>query len=66
MDDGKELINYFCVPCKPTKANLGRTRNMLYHSPLKWNTFIEYNRRDVEVERAIQEKFKKFPVPDWI
>jgi len=66
MDEGKDLIKYFCVPCKPTKVNGGRTRNMPYHSPSKWSIFIEYNRRDVEVEMAIQDKFKKFPVPDFI
>lgn len=66
MDEGKELIKYFCVPCKPTKANGGRTRNLPYHAPDKYKLFIEYNRRDVEVEMSIQDKFKNYPVPDFI
>lgn len=56
MDIGKNLIRYFCVPCKPTKINKGRTRNLPEHAPEKWQQFIEYNRRDVEVELAIMEK----------
>lgn len=66
MDEGAALIKYFTVPCSPTKSNGRRTRNLPKHSPDKWNTFIEYNRRDVEVEMAIQEKFKNYPVPDFI
>ena len=66
MEEGKELIKYFCVPCKPTKANGGRTRNLPYHAPDKYKLFIEYNRRDVEVEMSIQDKFKNYPVPDFI
>ena len=50
MDTGKNLIRYFCVPCKPTKINKGRTRNLSTHAPEKWAEFVEYNRRDVEVE----------------
>lgn len=53
---GKRLIQYFCKPCKPTKANGGRWKNLPEHDPEKWNTFIEYNRRDVESEQAIYNK----------
>ena len=49
MSVGKLLIWYFCKPCKPTKSNGGRVRNMPADDLEKWNTFIEYNRRDVEV-----------------
>ncbi len=66
MTEGKALIRYFCVPCKPTKANRGRTRNLPEHDPIKWSTFIAYNKRDVEVEMAIQQKLSKFPVPDFL
>lgn len=66
MAEGKALIRYFCVPCKPTKANGGRTRNLPEHDPVKWSTFIAYNRRDVETEMAIQQKLSKFPVPDFL
>lgn len=53
MKEGKALIRYFCQPCKPTKANGGRTRNLPEHAPEKWATFKEYCRRDVEAERTI-------------
>lgn len=53
---GKALINYFSKPCKPTKANGMRTRNLPSDAPDKWNTYIEYNRQDVVVERAIRQK----------
>lgn len=66
MAEGKALIRYFCAPCKPTKANGGRTRNLPEHDPVKWSTFIAYNKRDVEVEVAIQQKLSKFPVPDFL
>ena len=66
MAEGKALIRYFCVPCKPTKANGGRTRNLPEHDPVKWSTFISYNKRDVETEMAIQQKLSKFPVPDFL
>lgn len=66
MSEGKALIRYFCVPCKPTKANGGRTRNLPEHDPVKWSTFIAYNKRDVETEMAIQQKLSKFPVPDLL
>ena len=66
MTEGKELIRYFCVPCKATKVNGGRTRNLSIHDKAKWELFKKYNKRDVEVEMAIQEKLSKFPVPDFI
>ena len=62
---GKRLIQYFCKPCKPTKANGKRTRNLPEHDPEKWNLFIEYNRRDVESEQAIYNKLNSLiPVSD--
>ncbi len=66
MDEGKALIKYFSVPCKPTKANGGRTRNLPEHNMEKWETFKAYNKRDVEVEIGIQQKLCKFPVPDFV
>lgn len=66
LKEGKELIRYFCVPCKPTKANGGRTRNLPEHDMKKWTLFKFYNKRDVEVEMSIQEKLKKYPVPDFV
>lgn len=66
MREGADLIRYFCLPCKPTKINGGRTRNLPHHAPDKWSTFINYNRRDVEVELAIKERLKNFPVPDFV
>ncbi len=50
LTEGKDLIRYFCVPCKPTKANGGRTRNRSEHDPGKWERFKAYNIRDVETE----------------
>ena len=66
MKEGKDLIKYFCCPCKPTKANGGRTRNLPEHAPDKWESFKFYNRRDVEVELSIKQRLSKFPVPDSI
>lgn len=66
MKEGKDLIKYFCCPCKPTKINGGRTRNRPEHAPDKWEIFKAYNRRDVEVELAIKQKLLKFPVPDTV
>ena len=64
MKEGKELIRYFCVPCKPTKANGGRTRNLPCHAPEKWEFFKTYCRRDVDVEKAIRRKLHNFPIPE--
>ena len=66
MKEGKDLIKYFCCPCKPTKVNGGRTRNLPEHAPDKWEIFKAYNRRDVEVELTIKQKLLKFPVPDTV
>ena len=66
MKEGKDLIRYFCVPCKETKSNGGRTRNLPQHALDKWTLFKSYNKRDVEVEMAIQERLKKYPVPEPI
>lgn len=59
---GKALINYFSKPCKPTKINGGRTRNLPHHDPEKWAVFKEYCIQDVAVERAIKTKLKRFPL----
>ena len=64
MKEGKELIRYFCVPCKPTKANGGRTRNLPCHAPEKWELFKTYCKRDVEVEKSIRRKLHNFPIPE--
>ena len=66
LKEGKNLIRYFCAPCKPTKANSGRTRNLPQHDSEKWMRFKEYNLRDVEVEMAIKKRLAKYPVPDFI
>ena len=65
IKEGTALISYFCKPCKPTIANGGRTRNLPTHAADKWERFIEYCRRDVEVEQAIYYRLRHFPVPDW-
>lgn len=57
---GRALIRYFSVPCKPTKSNGGRTRNLPAHDPEKWALYVEYNRQDVEAERAIRNKLCHF------
>ena len=66
LKNGKDLIRYFCVPCKETKSNGGRTRNLPQHDLDKWTLFKSYNKRDVEVEMAIQERLKKYPVPQQV
>lgn len=66
LTEGKDLIRYFCVPCKPTKANGGRTRNLPEHDREKWERFKTYNFRDVETEMQIQQRLSKFPVPDFV
>lgn len=60
LKEGKSLIQYFAKPCKPTKTNGGRERNLPEHAPEKWATYIEYNRRDVETEREIRRTLLKF------
>ena len=66
LSEGKDLIRYFCVPCKPTKANGGRTRNLPEHDREKWERFKAYNLRDVEAEMQIQQRLVKFPVPEFV
>ena len=66
LKEGKNLIRYFCVPCKATKSNGGRTRNLPEHDREKWELFKAYNQSDVEVEQSIQQKLAKFPVPDFV
>ena len=66
LTEGKDLIKYFCQPCAPTKTNGQRTRNRPFHAPDKWSTFKRYNIRDVETEMGIQQKLRKFPVPDSV
>ena len=66
LSEGKDLIKYFCQPCAATKANGGRTRNRPGDAPDKWLAFKKYNRRDVEVEMAIQQRLMKFPVSESI
>ena len=66
LTEGKDLIRYFCVPCKPTKANGGRTRNLPEHDREKWERFKAYNLRDVEAEMQIQQRLAKFPVPEFV
>lgn len=66
LKEGKDLIKYFCCPCKPTKSNGGRTWNLPYHAPEKWELFKKYNERDVQVEMQIQERLKNYPVPDFV
>jgi DNA polymerase len=64
MSEGKALIRYFCMPCKPTAANGGRTRNLPSDAPEKWEQFKAYNIRDVQVELAIRKKLEKYPIPE--
>ena len=66
MEEGADLVKYFCKPCRPTKKNGGRTRNLPLHDPEKWDTFKAYNKRDVEVELAIKARLAKYPVPDFL
>ena len=63
---GKALIHYFCVPCKPTKSNGGRTRNYPHHDPEKWELFKTYNGQDVVAEMEIERRLSVFPVPDFV
>lgn len=66
LTEGKDLIRYFCLPCKPTKANGGRMRNLPEHDREKWRRFKAYNLRDVETELQIQKRLSNFPVSDSI
>jgi len=64
MAEGKPLIRYFCIPCNPTAANGGRSRNLPKDAPDKWELFKQYNIRDVEVELEIRKKIKDYPIPE--
>ena len=64
MEEGKDLIRYFSVPCKPTKINGGRTRNMPADAPEKWALYKQYNAQDVETERAVRKALEAWPLPD--
>jgi len=64
MDEGKDLIRYFSMPCKPTRTNGGRTRNLPSHAPDKWATYKIYNAQDVETERAVRRVLEKHPLPE--
>ena len=66
LKERKDLIRYFCTPCRPTKANGGRARNLPQHDSEKWMRFKEYNLRDVEVETDIKKRLAKYLVPDFI
>ena len=64
MGVGQALIRYFCKPCKPTKANGSRTRNLPKHEPEKWELFKEYCKQDVYSENSIWRMLSVFPVSD--
>lgn len=64
MQEGKQLIRFFSMPCKPTKTNGGRTRNLPKHDPEKWELFKTYCKQDVEVERSIRQKLNNYPMPE--
>ena len=66
LNTGRALIRYFCVPCKPTKSNGGRTRNYPQHDPEKWRLFKEYNAQDVVTEMEIEKRLSSVPVPDFV
>ena len=65
IKEGTTLISYFCKPCKPTISNKGRTRNQPGHAPDKWERFVEYCRRDVEVTQAIYYRLNSYQVTDF-
>ncbi|MEG1968178.1 MAG: DNA polymerase, partial [Clostridia bacterium] len=64
MEEGKDLIRFFSIPCKPTKTNGGRTRNLPQHAPEKWETYKQYNAQDVETERAVSKALEAYPLPE--
>lgn len=66
LAEGKDLIRFFSVPCNPTKANGGRTRNLPEHDPEKWERYKSYNIRDVEAEMQIRQRLTKYPVPESV
>lgn len=64
MEEGKDLIRYFSVPCKPTKSNGGRMRNLPADAPDKWTVYKQYNAQDVETERAVRKALEAWPLPE--
>lgn len=66
LNTGKALIRYFCIPCAPSKANGGRTRNYPQHDPARWELFKQYNAQDVVTEMEIERRLSAIPVPDWV
>ena len=66
LDEGKDLIRYFSLPCKATKSNKMRTRNLPIHDISKWTLFKEYNKRDVDSEVEIIKRLSAIKVPDFI
>ena len=66
LKEGKDLIRYFCCPCRPTISNGGRTWNLPRHAPEKWERFKAYNERDVQVEMQIQERLRNYPAPAFL
>lgn len=66
LSTGKALIRYFCVPCAPSKANGGRTRNYPRHAPERWELFKEYNRQDVVTEMEIERRLSAIEIPDFV
>ncbi len=66
LEEGKDLIRYFCVPCKPTKVNGGRTRNLPMHAKDKWEMMKKYNKRDVETEMEIEDRLAKYQPPEHV
>lgn len=66
LNTGKALIRYFCIPCSPTKANGGRTRNYPHHAPERWELFKEYNRQDVITEMEIERRLSAVEIPDFV
>ncbi|NCC62640.1 MAG: hypothetical protein EOM12_17270, partial [Verrucomicrobiae bacterium] len=66
LKEGKDLIRYFCIPCKPTIVNGGRTRNLPEHDMTKWSLFKKYNIRDVEAEQALKKRLESYPVPEFV
>lgn len=66
LNTGKALIRYFCIPCKPSKVNGGRTRNYPHHDPERWKLFKEYCCQDVVTEMEIERRLSSVPVPNFV
>ena len=64
LKEGTDLVRFFSMPCKPTKANGGRTRNLPSDEPEKWARFKAYCIRDVDAEREIRQKLRNYPIPE--